>query len=55
MSDTSSRYLRQTPLCKAAICAGQTYRFVHVYYPGAPRILIVAMIALVYSRNQCWE
>lgn len=34
---------------------GQTYRFVHVGDPRARRILIVAVIALVYSRDRCWE
>jgi hypothetical protein len=52
MTDTSPQYPRQTPLRNAAIGAGQTYRFVHVNYPGAPRFLIAAMIALiVFARS----
>jgi hypothetical protein len=37
----------KTPSPKAATCAGQTYRFVHVNCLGAPSFLIAAIIVLV--------
>ena len=51
----SERHVTAIPKSEAATCAGHTYHFVPVDYPRVPRILIVAMIALVYSRDQRWE